>query len=450
MNQPKTASLESIIDSGPVTSYQVIIMAICAIVAMMDGFDTQAIAFVAPEIAAAWHVDPSLFGPVFGAGLLGGLIGGIVIGTAGDRFGRRPALLVSVLIFALGSLATSRAESVGALTALRFATGIGLGGALPCFISLTSEYAPKRLRSTLVGAMFCGFPLGALIGGMVSAKLIPTYGWTSVFLVGGAFPLLVIPLVATVVPESVRFLALRKDAAAIERVLRHMKSPTLWDGRPPAGKTTEHAPVSQLFTGGRAPGTFLLWVTLFCSLLLTYFLINWIPVIARRAGLEIGTAVHAVAMLNLGALVGCIALGRLADRFNRTVVIAIGYALGAVVIALAGHTGSSGTLLCLATFAAGFLSVGAQMCSVALCADYYDTALRATGVGWSIGIGRLGAIVGPVVGGILLSKGTEPSTLFVVAGATSLAAAFAVLALGRHVPRRGGRAERERPAQFPV
>ncbi len=448
MNQPKTASLESIIDSGPVTSYQIVIMAICAIVAMMDGFDTQAIAFVAPEIAAAWHVDPSLFGPVFGAGLLGGLIGGIVIGTAGDRFGRRPALLLSVLIFALGSLATARAESVGALIALRFATGIGLGGALPCFISLTSEYAPRRLRSTLVGAMFCGFPLGALVGGMVSAKLIPAHGWASVFLFGGVFPLLVIPLVAAVVPESVRFLALRKDAASIERVLRRMKSSTLWDGRPPADTTREHAPVSQLFAGGRAGGTFLLWVTLFCSLLLTYFLINWIPVIARRAGLDIGTAVHAVAMLNLGALVGCIALGRLADRYNRTVVIGVGYALGAVVIALVGHTGSSGALLCLATFAAGCLSVGAQMCSVALCADYYETFLRSTGVGWSIGIGRLGAIVGPVVGGILLNGGTDPSTLFVVAGATSLAAATAVFALGRYVPRKLDRTER--PVQLPV
>src|SRR5438128_2065024 len=189
MNDDKK-DLEALIDSSPLSRFQVVTMALCSIVAMLDGFDTQAIAFVAPEIASAWHLDPSLFGPVFGAGLLGGLIGAMIFGSLGDRLGRKPNLMAAMLIFSIGSLLTPFATSIGQLVAIRLVTGLGLGGALPCFISLTSEYSPRRIRSTLVSLMFCGFPLGAVVGGMVSTQLIPNFGWTSVFIVGGALPLL--------------------------------------------------------------------------------------------------------------------------------------------------------------------------------------------------------------------------------------------------------------------
>lgn len=432
---PSTLDLDSIIDSRPVSGYQLVLLVVCALVAMMDGFDTQAIAFVASEIAAEWKVAPAAFGPVFGIGLLGSLIGALSFGPAGDRLGRKPVLVVAILLFSAGSLVTPLASSIGQLAGLRFLTGVGLGGALPCFISLASEYSPRRLRSTMVGLMFCGFPLGAVVGGLLSAKLIPTLGWSSVFIAGGLLPLLVLPLLLALVPESLRFLALRKDRAGITKVLGRMGASSEWNGKLRLASAEVRAPISGLFAQGRGLGTLLLWLTLFCSLLLTYLLINWMPILVRRSGLGIEVAVSAVAMLNLGAVAGCVLIGRMADRYNPAIVIAGGYVLGAAAIVLIGHAGQSSTALWATAFVAGALSIGAQMCTVALCASFYETFLRATGVGWGMGIGRAGAIVGPIVGGILLSAGVEATTLFVVAGLTSLVAGVAVLTMGTFVPR---------------
>ncbi|SMG60092.1 MFS transporter [Paraburkholderia susongensis] len=428
--------LESIIDASPVSRFQIGIMALCALVAMLDGCDTQTIAFVAPAIIKSWHIAPSAFGPVFGAGLLGGLFGAIVFGVASDRFGRKPILLGTVLLFSVGSLLTPLCESLASLTAVRFVTGLGLGGALPCFVSLTSEYAPKRLRASLVTTMFCGFPLGAVIGGFVSAQLIPAFGWSSVFIVGGVLPLLIIPFLAAFAPESARFLELRRDHKAIARLLQRMHSQFEWSGEVPRTGHGTRVPVVNLFREGRALGTVLLWITLFMSLLLTYFLVNWVPVVAGHNGLSIASAVRAASMLNFGSIFGCIVLGRLADRFGTARVVGSGFALGAIAIGLIGQAGTSAVLLGTVAFMAGFFSIGAQICTVAMCAGFYDTFSRATGIGWSMGVGRLGAIVGPVLGGVLLSAGMSSSALFLVVGSTSVGAALTSLAIGRFVLRR--------------
>jgi AAHS family 4-hydroxybenzoate transporter-like MFS transporter len=427
--------LESIIDASPVSRFQIVIMVLCALVAMLDGCDTQTIAFVAPAIVRSWHVAPSAFGPVFGAGLLGGLLGAIVFGITSDRFGRKPVLLGTVLLFSIGSLLTPLCTSLPSLTAARFVTGLGLGGALPCFVSLTSEYAPKRLRATLVATMFCGFPLGAVIGGFVSAQLIPASGWPSVFVVGGVLPLFTIPFLIAFAPESARFLELRGDRKAIERLLRRMHSQFEWSGEAPSIGHGARTPVVNLFREGRALGTVLLWITLFLSLLLTYFLVNWVPVVAGHNGLSIGSAVRAASMLNFGSIFGCIVLGRLADRFGTAPVVGSAFVLGAIAIALIGQAGASGALLGAVAFVAGFFSIGAQICTVAMCAGFYDTFSRATGIGWSMGVGRLGAIVGPVLGGVLLGAGMAPSALFLLVGATSLGAAVTAFAIGRFVLR---------------
>ncbi|MGF6600681.1 AAHS family 4-hydroxybenzoate transporter-like MFS transporter [Paraburkholderia sp. GAS448] len=437
--------LESIIDEGRVTGLQIIIFLLCGLVAMIDGFDTQAIAFVAPQIIGAWHVTPAAFGRVFGAGLLGGLVGALALGAAGDRLGRKATMSSAVLTFAAASLSTPFAQTIGELTALRFVTGIGLGGALPAFISLTSEYAPARLRSTLVGMMFCGFPLGAVVGGVGSAAIIQVFGWKMVFSVGGALPLFILPVFLAVVPESVRYLALCGNREAIARVLHRLNAQAQWNGKLTLFAKESHSPVSSLFRNGRGPTTLLLWTAFFLSLLLTYFLINWIPVVARGNGLNIEQAVLAVSMLNLGAVAGCVVLGRLSDRFGAPGVIGAAYLAGSLAIVAIGFVGRSPTLLYVTTFVAGAFSIGAQMCTVALCAVYYDTFLRATGIGWAMGIGRTGAIVGPVLGGVLLGAGVTAETLFLVAGATSAGAAVAVLILGRFVRRKadhneGGRA----------
>src|SRR5882757_9052042 len=235
MNESKVAgsgrSLTSLIDAEPVSSYQTVIIALCAMIAMLDGFDTQAVAFVAPLLAVAFKASVGVFGSVFASGLLGGLLGALVFGLVADRFGRKATLIVTVGLFAVSSLLTIRAGSVLQLLVYRFVTGIGLGGAMPSIIAMTAEYAPRRLRATLVTAMFCGFPLGAVIGAIASTRLLPIYGWQAVFLTGGVLPLLLLPLVILALPESIRWLAARNRQDAISRVLTRMRRRGLWNGR---------------------------------------------------------------------------------------------------------------------------------------------------------------------------------------------------------------------------
>ena len=426
------ASLESIVDVAPLSLPQIVIIGLCALVVMVDGFNTQSIALVAPAIVVAWHVPAAAFGSVFGAGLFGSLLGALFFGVLSDRVGRKPALLAAVLLFALVNLATPLATSVNALTLTRLLAGFGLGGALPITISLTSEYAPARLRLTLSGLMFCGFPLGAVLGGVGSAQLIPALGWTSVFYLGGLIPVVLLPFMIGLIPESVRFLATRLARARIERVLRRLQWLDLWDGDLAPADARVHSPVASLFTEGRAASTLLLWATLFLSLLLTYFLINWIPIIARRSGIGMTSAVLGVAALNLGAIVGCLTLGRLADRHGRrTTVLALAFAFGALPIGLIGAAHQSSVWLLGSAFVAGASSIGAQMCTVVYCANFYDTALRSTGVGWALGIGRIGSVVGPVVGGLLIRGGMASATLFVLIGMMSIGSAITILAFGR-------------------
>jgi AAHS family 4-hydroxybenzoate transporter-like MFS transporter len=437
MRHVEKLSLESIVDNSPLGRGQIMIIVICALIAVVDGFDTQSIGLVAPAIAAAWQIAPSRFGIVFGAGLFGSLLGALVFGICGDRFGRRPALIAAVALFAATTSITPFASSLPVLGLVRLATGLGLGGALPGIISMTSEYAPAKLRGTLVALMFCGFPLGAVIGGIVSAGMIPVFGWPSVFYVGAAIPALLLPVVWAVLSESVRFLAMKQDRAGIERVLERMRWPAQWDGVLGSALLETRSPVASLFASGKALGTVLLWTTLFLSLLLTYFLVNWMPIIARQSGIGMTAAVLAVVALNLGAIVGCLAIGRLCDLYGRaTIIIGCAFGLGAVAIALIGISKQSVPVLLAVTFLAGVFSIGAQMCTVALCASFYETSLRATGVGWAIGIGRIGSIVGPVLGGLLIAARMAAVPLFILVGAMSIGSAIAIVTLGlRTAPR---------------
>jgi AAHS family 4-hydroxybenzoate transporter-like MFS transporter len=286
--------------------------------------------------------------------------------------------------------------------AYRFLTGLGLGGAMPNIIALTSECAPERLRATLVTVMFCGFPLGAVLGGLLSAKLIAAFGWPSVFLLGGVLPLVLVPVLLAWMPESLRFLA-RKQAEPLAGV-----------------------PVRQLFTGGRAAGTVLLWIVFFANLLLLYFLINWLPTVLQRSGLPLERAIIGTVVLNAGGIAGGILLGWLVDKRGPYGVLLAAYVLGALCVAAIGSAPAAVAGVIAIVFFAGFFIIGSQFCMNALAAGAYPTAARATGVGWALGVGRIGSIIGPVVGGMLLSLGWEPGTLFLVAAGPAAVSAVAV------------------------
>jgi len=442
----ESTSSELFLQGRRVTRIQVWIIMVCAVVAMVDGFDTQSIALAAPGIAAEFHLEAAAFGPVFGIGLFGGLVGAVASGLAGDRYGRKPVLLLSVTLVAAASFAIVFADTLFSLGAIRFITGLGLGGALPSIIALTSEYAPAERKASVVAGMFCGFPLGAVAGGLASTALIPRFGWQSIFIAGAISPLVLVPLIWATLPESVQFLARREDKQPLDRILRRLGiDPRAAASLAPVPRA-EKSPLASLFANGRALGTVLLWVTLLLSLLMTYFLTNWLPILASQNGLPVQMGILGAVMLNLGSIIGSIVLGRIADRRSKWVTITIGYMIGAVAVAAIGQAGQSAAFFLVVTFLAGFFAIGAQLCTVALCASFYTTAVRATGVGAAMGVSRIGGIIGPVLGGLLIAAGFSVPWTFVVIGVITFAAAVALSAMGIFVLRNAGPSSEEAPS----
>jgi AAHS family 4-hydroxybenzoate transporter-like MFS transporter len=431
-----TGGGNAVIDRAKFGPLQFGVTALCFIIAMLDGFDTQSIAFVAPKIAEDWGLAPSAFGPIFAIGLLGLTVGAFTLSPAADRFGRKTVILISTLIFGLFALLTAFATSMNELLIYRFITGIGLGAAMPNIIALTSEYGPARLRATLVTVMFCGFPLGSTIGGLVSTWLIAEFDWHSVFVVGGVLPLLLLPVLWFALPESVRFLVAKgapetKIAPIVAKIDADASVSEFIAGLKHEQSTAAKGfSVFQLFREGRTPTTLLLWVAFFMNLLVMYFLVNWLPTLLKGAGLPLSLAILSTATLNLGGVVGAIALGRMIDRISPYVVLGTAYAASAAFIALLAFGGTNLTVLLAGAALSGFGVVGAQIGCNALTASVYPTAIRATGVGWALGVGRIGAIVGPLVGGMLLARDWTPQSLILLAVVPAVIASIAVFTLG--------------------
>jgi AAHS family 4-hydroxybenzoate transporter-like MFS transporter len=282
-----------------------------------------------------------------------------------------------------------------------------------------------------------------VIASVLASRLIPDHGWGIIFVIGGVLPLLLAPFIVLYVPESIRFLSLRRDDAALTKTLARMgiddeeaagvkaRAMAQVKTRPESG--AERTPIWNLFTEGRALGTTLLSLSLFLTLLMAFFLVNWIPTLATQAGIGTSAAILGVGSLNIGGILGSMVISRFSGRFRPGMMISLSYGLGAVAIAVVGQAGTSGTWLLTSTFVAGFLAIGAQMCTVSLLATYYDTRLRATGVGWAMGCGRVGGIIGPTVGGWLVAASFSMGTIFVIAGLVCAACAVTVFGLGRFV-----------------
>jgi MFS transporter, AAHS family, 4-hydroxybenzoate transporter len=431
---PPAVDVAAFIDAQPVGRFQIRLLLACAAVLFLDGFDTQAIGYVAPALAREWGLGKAALGPVFSAGLVGLMIGALSLGPLADRVGRRRIIILSTAAFGVGALATAFAHDVAVLIAIRFFTGLGLGGAMPNAIALTSEFNPRRRRATMVMIMFCGFSVGAALGGLLAAAMIPQFGWRSVFVAGGAAPLLLAPLLAFKLPESVRFLALTGKANAQVARLLELVNPKA--AMSPATRFVvdepglSGMPVRHLFKGGRTSATLLLWVVFFMSLLDLYFLSNWLPTVLNDLGASVSQAAAIGSMLQIGGVAGTIALGSIIDRFSFR-ALALVYFVAVFAVGAIGQFGHSAPLVTAAIFAAGFCIVGGQIAANALAAGFYPTAVRATGVGWALGIGRIGSIVGPLVGGILLSLKWRAAELFLAAAAAAFCAALAAFSLSR-------------------
>ncbi|MGU7782908.1 MFS transporter [Burkholderia sp. PU8-34] len=430
----------TLIDHQPLSPFQKWIMVLIGCSVVMDGFDVQTMGFVAPAIVQAWHVSPANLGPVFGAGLLGMLAGSIVLGAAADRVGRRPVLIGATVFYGLCMLATAAIQTIPQFLAIRFLTGFGIGGVMGNAIALVSEYSPQKHRASLMTWVSCGFTGGAIAGGLLSAALVPTAGWKSVFLIGGILPLAVAVAMTRYLPESLQLLVLkRRDPEEIARWLRRIR-PKAEVGPQTRyvvhGQMNAKASVAELFRNGRGAMTLLLWGINFANLLDLFFLSNWLPMLSLRLGTGTATAVLIGTSLQIGGTAGALLMGPLMDRFGFYRVLAFSFLVATLAVAAVGAPDLALGLRYAVVLISGVCIVGGQPAINALAATLYPTSLRATGVGWSLGVGRAGSIIGPVLAGQLIALHWSNTALFIAAAVPALASCLMLIVLSRVVGRR--------------
>ena len=441
MSNHSAQDVLGLIDRQKLGWTQISTIILCFCVMLLDGFDTQSIGYAAPAIIKDWHIDKVLLGPVFSAGLFGLMIGAFVFGTLADHLGRKRTITLCVLIFGCFTLAIIWATNLDQLLVLRFLAGVGLGGAMPNAIALISENMPKHIRATAVTIMVTGFSIGAALGGLLAAKMLAAYGWVAVFYVGGLVPLALVPVLILWLPESVRLLVLMDHPAAkVAALLRKMVPSAVI----PAGTTFTVAEskvrgftVWHLFREGRALPTALLWTAFFMNLIGLYFLSNWLPTVINAVGIPVEKAILVTSMFQVGGTVGAITIGRLIDNFGAYRVLTLAFTGASLCIFLIGSQVSSLALLTTAVFCAGFFVVGGQIGANALAGVFYPTAFRSTGVGYALGVGRIGSVIGPLLGGLLLAMALPHATLFAIAAIPAMCAAVAIFAMGRATLRIG-------------
>lgn len=364
--------------SSKVDSRLVITIGLCFLVALMEGLDLQAMGIAAVAIAKVFELQKMQMGWIFSAGILGLLPGAFAGGRLADRYGRKKVLIGSVALFGLFSIATALAWDFSTLVIARLMTGIGLGAALPNLIALTSEAAGPRLRGFAVSMMYCGVPLGAALAATVGIAGV-TLPWQTIFWLGGVVPLILVPLLVNMLPESRLFSDHRQAIAAL--------------------------PLAYLFRHGAALPTLLLWLSYFFTLLVVYMLINWLPTLLVNQGFQAEEASWVVFMLQIGAAVGTLILGALMNRLRPLVMSALIYVGMLLSLISLGFSTHFDTML-VAGFVAGLFATGGQSVLYALAPQFYPTEIRATGVGTAVAVGRLGAMSGPLIAGKMLALGT--------------------------------------------
>ncbi len=434
--EPATALVDvfELIDSRGLGGRQILTIVLCGLVALLDGLDLQAIGLAAPIMSGALHIPRETFGTVFSAALAGLAIGSFALGPVADRIGRKWVLVGATLCFGVFTLMTATVTGLGELLVYRFLAGLGLGGAMPSFISLTSEYCPRRMRATVVSLIWAGFPLGGVVGGLIGSWIIPAYGWPSIFVFGGTVPIAVSLLLIVLLPESVGFLLASgapaaRVSAALSRILPPGTVPPGTRFVHPAARATG-VPLAQLFQSGRAPGTALLWVAFFSAFLVLVTHSAWSPILLRGEGMDIATIALTMATFNFGSVIGSGAAGWLVLRLGAMAVLPVTCVLAGVSYAAIGYAAPDQTEVVLAQAAFGLTLGCASSGLIALAAIYYPTAIRSTGVGWSMGMGRFGSFVGPLAVGALVAARWNVPSVFAAVGLSLGLGALAVMIIG--------------------
>jgi benzoate transport len=409
--------IRSVIDQGKIAGLQFLVIGISLLLNMLDGFDVTAMAFTVHSIGEQLQIAPNLLGLVFSAALAGMMVGAMFVAPYSDVIGRRKMILICVGTIGSSMYLTGYADSIWMLIVLRCITGLGVGGMLASLAAITAEYTPEKYRSLSVVTITAGYPLGATVGGFIAAPMIPAYGWESIFFAGGAATLTMLVAVYFWMPESLQFLLAKGGPNAlpeVNRILKRLDKPELEElPKIEEGAHSDKANVLSLLTPERRNTTLILWASfLFCFISL-YFMMSWIPKLVITAGMSESVGVYASVAFNGGGIVGIISLGWMSARLGLSNLICIFLSGSAVIMVTFAYARGVEDLF-IYLFIIGFLLQGGFVGLYAVAAKIYPTEIRTTGVGWAIGLGRFGAVVGPYVGGILIARGVSLEVNFVI------------------------------------
>ena len=410
-------NVRALLDSRSVGTYQKLIIFLCFLIVVMDGFDVVIMGFVGPSLKEAWNLSNNDLAPVLSAALFGLTFGALAAGPVGDRFGRRKVLIVSVFTFGLFTLLVAYATQIWHMIAFRFIAGCAMGGIMPMVATLAKEYSPEKRSALLVTIVFAGFTVGAAGGGFLAAWMIPHWGWQSVFVFGGVAPILLAAFMVFKLPESLAFMVHKgADRTTIRKIVELCAPGSTTEKSTffipiPATVQSDTNPIKTILNSHYAKGTVLLWIIYFSHLFLVYLLGSWMPTMIKESGLDAAQASIIAAMFQLGGPLGSIMLGWFMDRFEPHRVLSTAYFSGAVVLVLMSNLGAEYLLLCLTSFYIGAAFNGGGTGMNALSSNFFPLSARATGNSWMHGIGRTGAIISAFAGAWMLNAGWNFSTV---------------------------------------
>jgi MFS transporter, AAHS family, 4-hydroxybenzoate transporter len=407
----RSISVREVLDSGRFSGYQVRICFLCFCLTFFDGFDLSLVGVSLPKLAEFLNSKPTALGVVMSAGNVGALIGALLLGLLADRFGRKNMLLVSAFMFGSFTFAIAFIQSLEQLVVFRFLAGLGLGGAVPNALAFGSEFAPSHKRATLATTMYAGVAVGAVFAGLFASYFLPHYGWQSLFLAGGAVACLIGLLTFFSLPETLTYLVQKgreEDKAQVFKIVSKI-APALASDRDVEFVSSEQklpgAPVVHLFKEGRARNTILLWMAFILSYYLLWLILSWTPMLLKKSGASPQEFSLAFACVNLGSAIATVSIGILMDKFNPLYTLIIGFSLSFISVMVFGYYAASPfVVVAIVSVIMGFFVIGSNAGLMALAALTYPTDIRGTGLGWATGIGRIGSLVAPIVGGVMLTR----------------------------------------------
>ena len=423
----RKVDVHEIIDNARFSQFHWLVMCLCALLLIFDGYDLFIYGVVLPVIMQEWGLTPLQAGALGSYALFGMMFGALVFGTLADRIGRKKGIAICFLLFSTATVLNGFASTPTEFGIFRFLAGLGCGGLMPNVVALMNEYAPKKLRSTLVAIMFSGYSLGGMFSAGLGIYMLPRFGWEAMFF-AAAVPLLLLPVILWKLPESVGFLV-RQGRTEQARKLLNRIDPNLALGVSDELVMSEvkgkSASVLELFRDGRGVRTLSIWIAFFCCLLMVYALGSWLPKLMANAGYSLGSSLSFLLALNFGGMFGAILGGWLGDRFNLAKVVVAFFVVSVVSISLLGFKTPMPVLYALITIA-GATVIGTQILLYAAAAQFYGLSIRSTGLGWASGIGRNGAIVGPLLGGALLGINLPLQLNFIAFAIPGVIAALAM------------------------